>query len=160
MSKANPLFVDSTKFHGDLISTQIELTRVLLYDDEAVFVIVTDHKGLSRRTAMKPSDDERAYEARVHLSHQTLVTFQFVIEKDGRWFMQSNPYKTRVQYALVETWEPGDPDAVPVVCEPPSLLQPSAPALPGATTSSGATNSNWARESSANLRSLMDRWGL
>ena len=34
MSKSNPLFVDSTKFHGDLIATQIELRNVMIYDDE------------------------------------------------------------------------------------------------------------------------------
>lgn len=147
--KNNPLFVDSTKFHGDLIATQVELRNVLIYDDEALFAIVTNHKGESKRLAMRPLD-ERGYEARIHLHHQTVVTYRFVIEKEGRAFMFSRAEKARAQYAIIADWEPSDED--------PTTLDLSAGAsqAPASTPSPNA----WPREQAVGIRSLIDKWGF
>ena len=103
MKKGNPLFVDSTKFRGDLIATQIELKSVLIYEDEALFVIVTTHLGAERRIQMKMLDD-KSYEARLHLNHQSQISFQFVIEKQGRRLLQSVVHKGQAQYSMIENW--------------------------------------------------------
>ena len=114
MSKSNPLFVDSTKFHGDLIATSIELRGVMIYDDEAIFVSITNHQGDTKRLPMKQLSDS-TYEAKIHLNHQTLVTYRFVIEKSGKNFLYSASYKGRTRYAIIEQWQPTEemPEEMP-----------------------------------------------
>jgi hypothetical protein len=166
MTKHNPLFVDSTKFHGDVICTQIELKNVLLYDGETLWVMITNHQDVSRRLQMRSLDD-RTYEAKIHLNHQTSVTYRFVIEKDGERVFQSANLKARAQYAVIEEWEPffdqeeepGAPPApTPLVTEekqPETMGErapvPPAPALPTASR---------VRETSMNVRSIIEKWGF
>lgn len=153
MSKSNPLFVDSTKLRGDLIGSQIELRNCMIYDDEQLFAVVTNHQGLTTRTAMKVLD-YRSYDAKVHLSHQTHFTFQFVIEKNGQIEWVSAQHTARAQYAVVEMWEPlMDPSAIEAAK---SLLNKPLNSLDHKQDDGAA----WARESSMNVRALMDKWGL
>ena len=152
MTKMNPLFVDSTKFQGDLIATQFELKNLVVYDTEALYVVVTNEKGIAMRMQMKPMEKD-GYEARVHLNLQTPITYQFIIESEGKRILQSVPEKTRVQYAIVEDWRPvlADPtqifemeslqDAPVRVAEPPAATLP--PRKP---------NAAWARESSMSVQ--------
>jgi hypothetical protein len=110
MTKANPLFIDSTKFHGDLVPMQFELHRLLMRDDESLFLLARNEQRVLRRAPMRPLP-EQGYEARIHLAHQTLITFQFVLEKAGRPLYRSAPQKARVQYALIAEWQPIDAEA-------------------------------------------------
>ena len=152
MSKSNPLFVDSTKFHGDLIATQIELRNIMIYDDEQLYVVITNHQGDSKRIQMKMMD-ERSFEARIHLNHQTLVTYRFVIEKNGVNLLYSEAHKGRAQYALIALWEPTPEDAAAFPASASSVaLATSQPA--------GAANPNWPRDSAVGIRSLIDKWGF
>lgn len=155
MTKSNPLFVDSTKFHGDLISTHIELRRALVYDGEIVYAVVCNHQGVTRKLPMRLMESG-GFEARVHLNHQTPVTYQFVIEKDGQRFLSTPTRKGRAQYALIEDWEPVLDNETDILVETPQseMLKPKAPG-PAAET-----NESWARESVMNVKSLMDKWGL
>lgn len=148
--KNNPLFVDSTKFHGDLIATQIELRNILIYDDESVHVVVTNHQGDTKRIPMKPID-ERSYEAKVHLNHQTLVSYRFVIEKSGKNFMYSGSFKCRARYAIIEYWEPSQ--------EAPEEI-PAEPITGAALNTAGHLNSTWPREQAMGIRNLIDKWGF
>ena len=155
MTKSNPLFVDSTKFRGDPIGTQIELRKAMVYDDEQLFVLVTNNQGMTTRTPMKVLD-YRSYEARVHLNHQTHVSYQFVIERDGKLQFQSMQYTGRAQYAIVEDWEPVLGEVVDTMTEKPiNTLEPKI-----APTKGQPQGAEWARESSMNVRALMDKWGL
>jgi len=147
--KSNPLFVDSTKFRGDLIGSQIELRNAMVYDDETLTVLVTNNQGMTTRTPMKVLD-YRSYEARVHLNHQTHVTYQFVIEKNEQILWQSAQFTGRAQYVIVENWEPLMGDAVDTLTTKP-INTIESPKGDGAA---------WARESSMNVRALMDKWGL
>lgn len=113
MAKANPLFVDSTKLPGDSIGTQFELSRVLLYDEESLLVLITNQLGEVTSMPMTLNEED-VYQTRVWLRHQKSFTYQFVIEKGGQRVLQSVPKQARAQYAILERWEPvlAEPGAV------------------------------------------------
>lgn len=105
MAKANPLFIDSTKMVGDSIGTQFEVSKIALYEDEALFVLITNHLGTVTRMPMV-LNDELNYQTKVWLAHQKTFSYQFVIEKNGERFLQSASQKNRAKYAILEKWEP------------------------------------------------------
>jgi|GEM_PF-2089890 len=154
MTKSNPLFVDSTKVRGDLIASQIELRNAMIYDDEQLFVLVTNHQGMTTRTQMKVLD-YRSYDAKVHLNHQTHITFQFVIEKQGKILWLSAQHTGRAQYVVVEVWEPLTDEKAVAAAQ--SLINKP---LNNLDHKAEDTTAQWARESSMNVRALMDKWGL
>lgn len=159
MAKSNPLFVDSTKLQGDAIGSQFELTKVLIYDDEALAVIVTNHLGSSQRVLMKFNENVGHYEARALLNHQKSITYQFVIERSGRRILQSAPKQTRAQYAILEEWEPLRSRGMVLAGHvDPADLPDAKPA--GAASSVPAPESNWPAESARNVKSLIEKWGL
>lgn len=145
MAKSNPLFVDSTLLHGDRIGTQIELGKILLYDDESVVLILTNHLNESRHVPMKLGE-EGNYQTRVFLSHQKTITFRFVVEKEGRVLLQSAIYHARAQYAILEEWKP-------VFEEPTVALNP--PTTPKAKHSVPTV-----AEYTRGVASLIEKWGL
>lgn len=113
MAKANPLFIDSTKMTGDSIGTQFEVSRVAVYENETLVVLITNHLNEVTRTPLNINADLE-YQTRVWLGHQKTFTYQFAIEKGGQRILQSVPKKARAQYAILEKWEPvlAEPDAV------------------------------------------------
>ena len=149
MAKSNPLFVDSTLLHGDRIGTQFELSRILIYDEESVIVTITNHLGEVHHVVMKSTDDG-AYQAKVWLSHQKMITYRFSVERGGRSLFESREYKARAQYALLEDWQPIDEPAV--LTENPS----PAPALPVAVRDTPPPALNYTRS----VASLIEKWGL
>lgn len=122
MAKSNPLFVDSTKFHGDSIGTQIELSKIALYEGEELAVLITNHLGEVRQIKMSINEDCN-YQSKVWLSHQKTFTYQFVIHIEEKRILQSAEKKARAQYAIVDQWQPvlpeenapPMPDADPVI---------------------------------------------
>ena len=151
MSKSNPLFVDSTKFRGDMITTQIELKDVLIYEDEILCVALTDHQGVAKRLVMKVLD-ERSFEARIHLHHLTPITYRFYVEKDGQRSLQSAIKRSHAQYAIIEIWQPlmeGEVETESAEIAPSSQAKPAQ-----------SPEVAWARESSIAVRSLIEKWGL
>jgi hypothetical protein len=143
MTKTNPLFVDSTKLHGDAIGTHVELRNVLVYDGEELFLEVTNHQGVSVKVPMKVGEGP-GYESRVHLNHGKPITYRFIIEKEGQLLLQSPLFKGRAQYAIIEDWFPAG------LGEPPPL--PAEPPLGGETP--------WAGEYAKSVKSLIDKWGF
>lgn len=118
MAKSNPLFVDSTKMTGDSIGTQIELSRVALYEDEILKVIVTNHLNEVICEQMN-LNEEMNYQTRVWMRHQKSFTYQFVIEKGDTRVLQSAPKQVRARYAILDQWTPvlAEPNAAPVELE-------------------------------------------
>ena len=141
MAKNNPLFIDSTRLHGDRIGTQIELTGILIYDDETVLVVVTNHLGEVDRVSMKLSE-ELTFQARVWLGHQKTINFRFVIEKAGKIILQSVTHHARAQYVISENW-------IPVLVEEAS--QPAVEANISLPIPAGYTST---------VASLIEKWGL
>lgn len=142
MTKTNPLFVDSTKLHGDAIGTHVELRNILVYDDEEVFLVITTHQGVSLRIEMKAGEG-RCFEGRVHLNHQKSITYYFVIEKRGKTVLQSNVRKTRAQYAIIEDWQPLGTTTATID-----------------TQTANATETPWSGEYARSMKSLIDKFGL
>jgi hypothetical protein len=146
MAKSNPLFIDSTILHGDRIGTQVELNKILVYDDEVVIVEVTNQIREVQRTTMKPcSFEEMRFQARVWLGHQKNISYRFVIEKDGREILQSATRTGRAQYAIIDDWIPVLADGPAFPASPPEIPQASGPML---------------GEYVSGVASLIDKWGL
>lgn len=145
MAKANPLFIDSTKMVGDSIGTQFEVSQIALYEDEALFVLITNHLGTVTRMPMVLNEDLN-YQTKVWLAHQKTFSYQFVIEKNGERVLQSALQKNRAKYAILEKW-------VPVLAE--------AHADPGIPCELGVSEiqSN-IPELSKSLASLIDKFGF
>ncbi|MBX3021164.1 MAG: hypothetical protein KF799_05750 [Bdellovibrionales bacterium] len=144
MTKTNPLFIDSTKTHGDSIGTHVELKKILVYDDEDLLIVVTNHQGVAMRIPMKVAEDETSYEARVHLNHQKAISYQFVVEKNGQLILQSATLRSRAQYAIIEDWQPLGADT-------------PAP-VPAQDTNDGTQP--WPGEYAKSVKGLIDKWGL
>jgi hypothetical protein len=147
MAKTNPLFVDSTLLHGDRIGTQVELGKILPYDDEMVVAMITNQLGETQRIVMK-RNEQNNYQARVWLGHQKSVTYYFVIEREGAIVLQTAPKAARAQYAIIDEWVPvlADHDARFMPSEKTVVLPPNSGKLLGDYVGSMAT--------------LIDKWGL
>jgi hypothetical protein len=159
MSKSNPLFVDSTKLRGDRIATQIELTDVLLYDDESVFIIIqTSHDGILK-IPLRLSD-EQTYQAQAWLGHQDTVSYKFVIEKVGTLLFQSTWEEVRAQYAIVVPWKPKQPeDGAGLPAVKASAEDQGVPASVTGRFPESAAKPGLEPHSST-LSSLIDKWGF
>jgi hypothetical protein len=151
MAKSNPLFVDSTILHGDRIGTQIELAGALIYDDESLMVVVTNHLGESHHISMRAADGTLNYQARAWLGHQKTVTYQFVIEKNGQRILESPKKQGRAQYAILDTWEP-------------ILAEKGTPALNAAIVEPVEPHKDEAHVSTGeyakSVASLIEKWGF
>lgn len=104
MAKSNPLFVDSTLHTGDQIDVQIELNKILLYEAESLYVLVTNHSGEELCYAMHQVDNH-TFETPVRLTHSKKMKLQFVIEKDAKVLFRSSLRDRTAQYALIESWD-------------------------------------------------------
>jgi hypothetical protein len=156
MAKNNPLFVDSTKLRGDRIATQIELTNILLYDDEAAFILIqTPQDGILKiplRLSEESLLEENRYEAQAWLGHQDTVSYKFTIEKFGTLLFQSAWEEVRAQYAIVTPWKPKLIDAAEL---------PQTQPTPQAESAYDKRRPMTSVESSAHgLSSLIDKWGF
>lgn len=150
MGKANPLFVDSTKLQGDCIGTQFELNNILVYDDEVLAVLVRNHQDKTVRKIMEYSDGS-TFEARVLLSHQKPITYQFVVEKDGKVTYQSEAYSGRAQYAIISDWQPLEGSDLP-----PPLLDAPPPAPKPAPERELKIGADYA----LTIKALIEKWDL
>lgn len=106
MTKGNPLFVDSTKLKSDSIGVHIELTNLILHDEESVFIKVTNEKGQINRTALKYSSEEGVAQGQLWLFHQQKVTYQFYIVKDQNIIFTTDVVESRASYILQHKWQP------------------------------------------------------
>lgn len=185
MAKSNPLFVDSTLLRGDSIGTQIELHNVLLFDGEAIYLVLLTENDEEICMPLTPTS-ETAFEVFVRLIHQRPVKFYFGIAKDGELLHRSEDYARIALYALIEEWNP-----VPVyqaslktrapagtlVEEPQALLTPDLPVPPAETISPTGTTKqslplfgmNGAAQPATpvlladevmNITSLLQKWGF
>ena len=164
MTKSNPLFIDSTKFHGDLIQAQIELKRVFVREGEDVYVIVAAEKTGSRRLNMRVTEDGN-FEARVNLHHQVPVSYQFFIEKGGALITRSVLYHGRASYVIIEDWQPALSDDMDVLVETTVVERAPEAAAPAVDAKAPnrparASGASWAKDSSMSVRSLIEKYGL
>jgi hypothetical protein len=115
MMKTNPLFVDSTRIHGDRIGTQVELTNIILFDDERISITVMGQRGEPIHTQLEPID-EKTFGARVWLRHLEKISYQFVIENGDRRVFHSAIIQGHAEHMIVEEWTPSI-EEVPALIE-------------------------------------------
>jgi hypothetical protein len=147
MGKANPLFIDSTKMTGDLIGTLIELEKVVLYESETLYVLITLPSGEVQHMAMTINDDLN-YQTRVWLNHQKAFTYQFAIGEGEKRILESVPKQARAQHAIVEEW-------VPVLSEPGAAIQTKAEFRPPPVNPAHRIP-----EHAKSVASLLEKFGL
>lgn len=129
MKKTNPLFVDSTKFQGDIIPCRIELSRVFLYPDEVMILRITDRKGNEDDSIMQAEDG--ALVTRVRLRHQEELEFQFFVRHKEQILFASEKKRFLGTYLFSESWEPMPEQAAslsvsPKIKAPPQAQRPLA----------------------------------
>lgn len=105
MKGNNPLFVDSTKFAGDGIRTQFELSRLFLYEGERAIAKVVNLDGHSQIVPLH-ENQSLSFSGSIYLRHQEEISFQFIIKKEDKELFHSAEYKGRATYLISETWEP------------------------------------------------------
>lgn len=149
MTKSNPLFVDSTKLHGDRIGAQIELTGVLVYDTDRVSVNISDHLGQQHRLEMKVHDDGAPI-ARVWLQHQKPIAISFSIDREGQSTLHTGVHQLKAQYVISLPWQPilGEFEAEKVA---------EAPAV---KPSFGLPDTPWAGDYAQTVEALIEKWNL
>lgn len=146
MSKANPLFIDSTKMTGDLIGTLVELEKVVLYEGETLYVLVTLKTGEVQHLPMTVND-ELNYQTRVWLNHQKTFTYQFAIGQGDKRILETAPKQARAQHAIIEEWQP-------VLSEPGAVIQPKTEFRPAINPAHRIP------EHAKTVASLLEKFGL
>ena len=105
MKKNNPLFVDSTKFHGDRILTTIELTNVCTHFGETIFVKIKDTEAKESIVPMA-TQSENQWVGKIYLPHQKKIEYQFFITRNEIIVATSKLKTTQAVYTISESWEP------------------------------------------------------
>ncbi|MBX3018562.1 MAG: hypothetical protein KF767_11775 [Bdellovibrionaceae bacterium] len=176
MAKSNPLFIDSTLLRGDMIGTQIEIGDVLLFDGEALYLVLLNENSEEICLPMSPTGDT-SYEAFVRLVHQRPVRFYFGIAKEGELLYRTHDYERIAMYALIEVWDPipvYQPllrSAAPAAEEPVPEVAPAAAVQPAGTLKEEIPLANLdnshARsapvlmaEELGNITQLLNKWGF
>jgi hypothetical protein len=144
MTKSNPLFVDSTRIHGDRIPTQVELDKVILFDGERISITVTGYRGDPVHTQLEPIG-ENTYGARIWLKHLEKINYQFVVENEERRVFHTPIKQARAEHAIIENWEP-------TMEETPALIDLKQEEQPVART--------WVSEAASKAESLIEKWDL
>lgn len=111
MAKMNPLFVDSTRLQGDVIGTHVELSNIILFDDENLYLVLIQEDGQEVYYSMQAeesntSDLPTVYQAHLQLKHQSEMKAYFGIEKNGELLLRSNCEDKTAVYLWTETWTP------------------------------------------------------
>ncbi|MCB0364980.1 MAG: hypothetical protein H6624_12080 [Bdellovibrionaceae bacterium] len=105
MRGSNPLFVDSTKFSGDGIRTQFELSGVLPYEDEKVFAKVTNREGHDQIVPLH-GNEKGLFFGSIYLKHQEEITYRFYIKDEEEVVFESKPVSGRAGYLVIADWDP------------------------------------------------------
>lgn len=170
MAKSNPLFVDSTLLRGDTIGTQIELGDVLLFDGEALYLVLLNENSEEICLPMAATGDT-SYEAFVRLVHQRPVRFYFGIAKEGELLYRTHDYERIAMYALIETWNPIEvyqpllKPAAPVADEPVAIENPAGTVkeevpLANLDNSHARSAPVLMAEELGNITHLLNKWGF
>ena len=105
MKKSNPLFVDTTKFNGDALFTQIELNEIPVYVGEEVTLKVTDKAGVEQAVTLERKVDYQCV-GQVFLTYRQEVTYHFEVSRNGQVLYESEPKKIEASYLIQDVWKP------------------------------------------------------
>ena len=94
---SNPLFVDSTKFRGEMIIADLEVYDIQLLEGETLYTKVILKDGRSYLVSLKPQATNH-YKGSIRLAYQEEVSFQHLIMKETRIVAQTQEEKLAVNY--------------------------------------------------------------
>lgn len=108
MKKLNPLFLDSTKPIGETYVANVELTNVVLYDNEVLYFEMLDVHRVPQRYAMKKIETKKntKYCAEVWLKPQQQIEYRFVILRDGYELQSSAMQVCSSSPQITQQWVP------------------------------------------------------
>lgn len=158
MSANNPLFVDSTKFFSDSITTRIELRRLLLRDNEKAMARITP-SGQPTQIKHLHTDTDGLHNTSLELNHQQEIQIQFYIEVDNEIILASPTLHKKANYVISIDWQP-DENAKDKLNE--SLKNENTQKAKTDQSSSENDNEFPALDGSSRrlFGQLIDKWGL
>ena len=106
MKKNNPLFVDSTKFHGDTVATEVELTKLLLFEGEEVFINILDGQQVVQKQKLIYESESQIYKVCVWLNYQKVIKYFFSIEQENNIVFKTQERSTKATYLIKDEWAP------------------------------------------------------
>ena len=102
--KSNPLFVDSTRFRGEMITAEIEVIGVELRDGESLMtkVIQRDGRGLGIQLEHKMG---LRYVGSVRLAYQESLTIKHCVMNGDDVVEETPEKKFTVNYTNLQRWD-------------------------------------------------------
>jgi hypothetical protein len=101
--KHNPLFVDSTKFRGERINSEIEIRGVQLREGESLQTRVIFADGRVQTLNLEKLEAQR-FGGAIRLSYLEQLTFQHQVIFNGAIVDQSEERKFVANYTVMERW--------------------------------------------------------
>ena len=99
----NPLFVDSTKFRGEMIIADLEIQGVNLLEGETLHTKVTLKDGRSYLVKLDPQprlnpSQPISYKGSLRLAYQEEVSFQHIVMQSEKIVIKTEAEKLPVNY--------------------------------------------------------------
>ncbi|MCB0342785.1 MAG: hypothetical protein H6626_04030 [Pseudobdellovibrionaceae bacterium] len=148
--KGNPLFVDSTKFHGDTITMRVELDGAMPYPDEEVVMRVWDDQGLFEELELRQKE-ESVMVGSVTLKHQQKVQIQFAICQGESVHGAMLPVTESASYMCSVRWDP---------CSAGRAYWMRAPGVKAKADFNEESRRNYAAEEGTLVATLINKWGF
>jgi len=101
--KANPLFLDSTKFRGDTVIVEIELSGVELAEGEMLFAHVRRLEG-EGLVQLQPKGLKK-WSAQARMEYQQTADIEFFITFEGKTIETSDRRKVNASYVIHQKWD-------------------------------------------------------
>jgi hypothetical protein len=105
MKKSNPLFVDTTKFNGDALFTQVELNEIPDYVGAEVSIHVVDKNG-NEQTMLLERVSQSQCAGKVFLTYRQEISYTFIVTRNEEAIFSSKTKTTEASYLIQETWHP------------------------------------------------------
>lgn len=93
---SNPLFVDSTKFRGEMIIADLEAYDIQLQEGETLHTKVILKDGRNYLVDLNP--ESNCYKGSIRLAYQEDISFQHLIMKDNNIIAKTQEEKIPVNY--------------------------------------------------------------
>ena len=105
MKKANPLFVDTTKFNGDSLFTQVELNGIPPYVGEVVSIKVFDKAGVEHIVELERQSETQCT-GQVFLTYRQEISYIFLVSRNGEPLFLTEPKACIASYLIQDVWKP------------------------------------------------------
>jgi hypothetical protein len=105
MRKSNPLFVDTTRFNGDALFTQVELNNIPEYVGANVFIRVIDKSGTEQIVKLGRTSQTQCT-GKVFLTYRQEISYSFFVSRGDEPLFKSQMKTAEASYLIQATWHP------------------------------------------------------